>query len=238
MTSLSAPPSLTLAVSPEVSGWPFTSARPRAGPTPLHVYRLPPREYVDQTSSAIRAGTSPFDVADAWEQAHDRGRLSASARSAWNQYLSMCSEYDRSPTPICVVALVAYMLWYVCRKQNKSSNLNSELSSLHAYARASGIQWPDFSTHGSGASMTDRITKVQKDWPSEVRGAPALTLRAGLTLAILYLRSLGPNLWALQWNAILSSMHDMILRPSEIIPLDKFPVAAGTRSGFCFPSSG
>jgi hypothetical protein len=65
-----------------------------------------------------------------------------------------------------------------------------------------------------------------------------LTLQAGLSRAIVYLESLGPNLWALQWRAILSLMHAMLLRPSEIIPLDKFPVAQGTRSGFAFPRRG
>ena len=87
--------------------------------------------------------------------------------------------------------------------------------------------------------MTARIRKVQIDWPAEVCGAPALTLRLGLARAISYLRSFGlSDLWALQWLAILSIMYAMLLRPSEIIPLDKFPVAAGTRSGFAYPRLG
>ena len=120
----------------------------------------------------------------------------------------MCSEYGRQPTPLSVVSLVAYMLWYVCRKQNKSSNLNSELSSLHSFARAAGISWPDFSAHGSGASITARITKIQKDWPAEVRGAPALTLLAGLTRAITYLRGFGQKLWAVDCYTIPDARHD------------------------------
>jgi len=143
-----------------------------------------------------------------------------------------------SPTPITVVALVSYMLWYVCMKLNSSANLNSELSSLHAYARSVGLEWPDFSTQGSGSSMTARISKIQKDWPAEVRGAPALTIKAGLLRALAYLHSLGPNSWALQWIAILSLMYAMLLRPSEIIPLDIFPVATGTLSGFAFLAAG
>lgn len=205
---------------------------------PLHSYRKPPGHTADQTAAVLAAGASPFDVAELWECGHDRERLTDSARSAWKQYAEMCAHYGRLPTPLSVVSLVAYMLWYVCVRQNSSANLNSQLSALHAHARVVGLAWPDFSVHGSGASMTARIAKVQKDWPAEVRGAPALTLQAGLTRAILYLESLGPNLWALQWRAILSLMHAMLLRPSEIIPLDKFPVAHGTRSGFAFPRRG
>ena len=112
------------------------------------------------------------------------------------------------------------------------------MSTLSSYARANGIPWPDFSTNGSGASLSARVTKVQKDFPSEVRGAPALTLRFGLTRVMVYLHSLGQNLWAMQWLAILSLMHSMILRPSEVIPLDRLPVAKNTRSGFAYPRLG
>ena len=152
----------------------FTQRRPGTA-TPLHVFRQPPRAYADSTKAAIRSGVSPFELAESWEQAHDRERLSGSARSAWRQYTLMCQYYGRPPTPITVVALVSYMLWYVCMKLNSSANLNSELSSLHAYARSVGLEWPDFSAQGSGSSMTARISKIQKDWPAEVRGAPALT---------------------------------------------------------------
>jgi integrase len=135
--------------------------------------------------------------------------------------------------------LVAYMLYYVCVKGNSSSNLNSQMAVFASYARVNGISWPDFATHGGGATITARILKIQKDWPAEVRGAPALTLRLGLARAISYLRALGPSdLWALQWIAILSLMYAMLLRPSEIIPLDKFPVAEGTVAGFAYPRLG
>ena len=87
--------------------------------------------------------------------------------------------------------------------------------------------------------MTARITKIQKDWPAEVRRAPALTLRLGLSRAIAYLHALGPqDLWALQWAAILSLMYAMLLRPSEIIPLDKFSSGRGHDVRLRVPPSG
>ena len=151
----------------------------------------------------------------------------------------MCDLYGRAALPLTVTALVAYMLYYVCVRCNSSANLNSVMSTLSSYARANGLVWPDFSEHGSGATMTARIHKIQLDWPAEVSGAPALTIRLGLNRAVSYLRSFGlRDLWALQWLAILSLMYAMLLRPSEVIPLDKFPVAVGTRSGFAYPRRG
>jgi hypothetical protein len=71
-----------------------------------------------------------------------------------------------------------------------------------------------------------------------VRPAPELTYEAGLTLAVTYLDGLKPTLWSLQWAAIISLMHALVLRPSDIIPLDDFPVAEGTTSAFAFPRRG
>jgi integrase len=195
--------------------------------------------YIDRVRQSLMTGASPFDVAEPWEHEHDLARLSASSHSVWRQYCRMCNLYSRPPLPLTVVALVAYMLYYVCVRGNSSANLNSVMSTLSAFARANGMAWPDFSASGSGANLTTRISKVQKDWPAVVRGAPALTIRLGLARAVAFLSSFGPrDLWALQWLALLSLMHAMILRPSEIIPTDKFPVAAGSRSGFAYPRLG
>jgi integrase len=152
----------------------------------------------------------------------------------------MCYTYGKNPLPFTVTSVMAYALWYVCVRRNSSANLNSEVARLHAYARTQRPRWPwpDFTADG-GDSLTSRLGKIQKTYPAEVRGAPALTLRAGLRQVIAYLDTLGPaNLWALQWKAILSLKHSAILRPSEIIPLDKFPVASGTTSGFAYPRVG
>jgi integrase len=229
-----------LAGSPQTSGWFSTSRGGRQGAEPpLHSYRQLPLAHVERTASALGSGVSPFDIAEDWEREHDKARLSASSHSVWRQYCRMCDAYGRAALPLTVTSLIAYMLFYVCVRRNSSANLNSVMSTLSTYARAHGFAWPDFSSHGSGATMTARISKVQRDWPAEVRGAPALTLKLGLARAISYLRSFGPDdLWALQWLAILSLMHSMLLRPSEVIPLDKFPIARGTRSGFAYPRFG
>ncbi len=220
--------------------WSCTPKRNGPGGQPsLHSFRQLPREYIERTASALAGGSSPFDIAEVWEREHDLARLSASAHSVWRQYNRMCDLYGQPATPLTVTKLTAYTLYYVCVRRNSSANLNSVMSTLSSYARANGLAWPDFSSHGSGVSMTARIQKVQLDWPAEVRGAPALTLRLGLVLALNYLRGFGlRDLWALQWLAILSIMYAMLLRPSEIIPLDKFPVAGGTRAGFAYPRLG
>ena len=206
---------------------------------PLFLFRRPPQPQADLWASALVRGVSPFHIAPQWEAAIDAERLSPSALSAWRQYNIMCHTYSQSPLPLSVISIMAYALWYVCVKRNSSANLHSEVARLHAYARAQRprLPWPDFLAEG-GDSQTSRLDKICKAYPAEVRGAPALTLRAGLCRAIAYLRTLGPNLWALQWIAILSSMHNMILRPCEIIPLNSFPVAEGTISGFAYPRVG
>ena len=116
-----------------------------------------------------------------------------------------------------------------------------------------------------GGVDDDQNSKVQVDWlpVAEVCKTPALhtqskffkqervttrtdddlTLCFGLARTIAFCRSLGlTDLWTLPVTvqperlAILYLLHAMLLRPSEIIlPLDKFPVAAGTRSGFSYP---
>lgn len=206
---------------------------------PLFLFRRPPQPHADLWASALARGVSPFDVASQWEAAIDAERLSPSALSAWRQYNTMCHAYAHDPLPFSVNSVMAYALWYVCVKRNSSANLHSEVARLHAYARAQRprLPWPDFIADG-GDSQTTRLDKIRKAYPAEVKGAPALTLRAGLSRAISYLRTLSPNLWALQWIAILSSMHNMILRPCEIIPRDAFPVAEGTASGFAYPRVG
>lgn len=150
----------------------------------------------------------------------------------------MCEQYSIQLKPITVDTLVGFMLFYVHVLGNSSANLSSVMSSLHSVAKAFDIKWPDFSSHGTGANITARILKVQKDWPAEIRGAPALTLRLGLTAAIRYLLTFGQNLWALQWIFILSTMHALLLRPSEIIPLDKMPVSLLSPSHFRYPVLG
>ena len=199
---------------------------------------MPHRPYIVSVRQSLRAGASPFDFAELWEKGHDAAHLSPSSESAWRQYQIMCLRYSRATLPITVTALVAYMLWYVCVKENNSANLNSEMLRLSSYCSTKGIPWPDFLTQGSGDSLSARIAKMQKDWPSQVIGAPALTLQAGLKQAILYLKTRGRNLWALQNIAIMSTMYEMLLRPSEIIPLDHFTVAEGTTSGFNVSSPG
>lgn len=57
-------------------------------------------------------------------------------------------------------------------------------------------------------------------------------------MAVAYLDGLEQNLWSLQWSAVLSLMHALVLRPSDIIPLNEFPVAEGTISGWAFPRRG
>ena len=207
---------------------------------PLFLFRRPPQPRADAYARSLANGASPFDLAESWEAAVDAERLAPSAHSAWRQYCKMCSTYRRAPLPFTVTGIMAYSLWYVCVQSNSSANLNSEVSRLHAYARAQRprLAWPEFTCDG-GDSLTARLGKIQQAYPAEVRGAPALTLRAGLRQVIAYLRTLGPdNLWALQWIALLSLKHNMILRPGEIIPLDKFPVASGTLSGFAYPRVG
>ena len=110
---------------------------------------------------------------------------------------------------------------------------------MRAVADACRWPWPDFTAVDSGDSLTQRLLKIQKDWPAEVRGAPALTLRSGLCRAIAFLRRGGTrDLWALQWAAILSLMHDMLLRPSDIIPLDRLAKSKGPSSEFSYPRLG
>ena len=186
---------------------------------PLFLFRRPPQPQADFWASALARGASPFDVASRWEAAVDSERLSPSAISAWRQYNVMCHTYGKDPLPLSVNSIVAYALWYVCVKRNSSANLHSEIARLHAFARAQRprLSWPDFAADG-GDSQSARLDKIRKAYPAEVRGAPALTLRVGLSRAISYLRRQGSNLWAMQWIAILSSMHNMILRPCEIIP--------------------
>ena len=207
---------------------------------PLYLHRQLRRPYVSQTVALLASGATPFDVAGPWELGHDISRLDDTTISTWRQFRDMCASYNHAPIPITVTALIAYMLYYVLVRGNSSASLNGQLSRLHTFASAQipALLWPDFAAHGSGASMTARITKVQKDWPAEVQGAPALTLRQGLTRAISYLQHLPETLWTLQWIAIYSLMHAMLLRPSEIIPLDAFPVAAGTTSAFMYPRRG
>ena len=204
--------------------------------TATHFYRRAPKPHADMMARSLALGASPFDVAVQWKPLIMQERLSASSSSAWNQYTLCCASYSRSPLPLSVVKLTALMLWYVCVKMKSSANLNSELGHLHAYCDAQHpcIPWPDFAAEG-GEAQTKLISRVQKSYPAEVKPAPALTLRLGLARAVRYLRSLLPNLWAQQWIAVLACMHDMILRPAEIIPTDKFPVAEGFPGGFAYP---
>ena len=205
----------------------------------MYLHRLPHRPYAVRTAELLASGASPFDVAGPWLAAHDISRVDASAISAWNQYRQMCEMYGRPPTPITVTGLNAFMLYYVLVRGNSSANLNSELSKLHSFAAAQSpaIAWPDFEALGKG-TMTAFILRVQKDWPASVSGAPALTYKLGLTRAIQYLHKLPQTLWSLQWIAVLSLMHALLLRPHEILPPDKFPVAPGTFSAWMYPRMG
>lgn len=134
---------------------------------------------------------------------------------------------------------MAFFLHYVLVRGNSSANLNSVAAGLRSAADACRIPWPDFSTADGGDSLTQRLLKIQKDWPAEVRGAPALTLRTGLSRAVAFLHRCGPrDLWARQWEALLSLMHDMLLRPSDIIPADSFAKASGSGSAFAYPRMG
>ena len=203
------------------------------------MFRRRPQPLADSLARSLAAGASPFDLASSWEASVDLENLSPSCVSAWRQYNVMCASYSQPPLPLTVTSLMAYALWYVCVQLNSSANLGSELGHLHSYCRAQrpGIQWPDFLAD-NGVCLTDRLAKIRKAYPAEVQGAPALTLRAGLTRAIRRLRRFGNNLWALQWIAILSMMHSLILRPCEVIPMDKFPTAEGYPSGFAYPRMG
>jgi hypothetical protein len=185
-----------------------------------------PFPHVARAERALRLGLSPFALASAWEADHDQTRLSQTALSTWRQYTVFCESWEQDPLPLSVTSIVAFLLNYVLVRGNSSANLNSVASNLRAVVDAHRYPWPDFSADG-GDTITRRILKIQQDWPAEVVGAPALTLRGGLIQAIAYLRSFPPgDLWARQWDAILSLMHDMILRPSDIIPLDRFPSVA------------
>ena len=185
---------------------------------------------------SLSLGASPFDMAPHWKCVALQERLSPSAKSAWNQYTICCAAYSRPPLPLTATNLMAYMLWYVCVKLLKSSNLNSELGHLHAYCDAQDpvIAWRNFLAE-IGQNQTKLILSVQTSYPAEVAPAPALTIRLGLARVFAYLRSLLPNLWAHQWIAILACMHDLVLRPKEIIPSDDFPEAVGFPGGYAYP---
>jgi hypothetical protein len=77
----------------------------------LHLFRQAPFPHIQSTATALTSSTSPFDIAEHWENAHEAARLSASATSAWRQYQAMCALYGRPPLPLSVVGLVAYMLY-------------------------------------------------------------------------------------------------------------------------------
>ena len=204
----------------------------------LFSFRIPPRVHATATAEAIARGASPLALARPWLAAHTLGSLSKSDRSNLTQYRAYCASEGVPATPITVELLIGFMLHYVLSKRNSSANLNSVMSSLHRAADAHELTWPDFKADGDGRSLTKRIEMIQRDWPAEVHGAPAITLEVGLEQAIAYLRSLPPNLWALQWIAIASLMHATLLRPGEIIPLDDFPAVAGTPLGFAYPRRG
>lgn len=201
-----------------------------------HYFRRAPRPQADRAALSLSLGASPFDVALTWRSMMLVETLSPSAVSAWRQFGVCCSSYSRPVLPISVISLTAYMLWYVCVKLNSSANLGSELAHLRSFcvSQSPPIQWPDFEA-ASGDSQSKHISMIQKAYPAEIRPAPALTLRFGLARAIRYLRTLLPNLWAQQWIALLSCMHDMVLRPGEIIPSDKFSPAPGYFGGFAYP---
>ena len=206
---------------------------------PLWAHRMRPRPHATATDAALAAGESPFELARLYTQANRAARLPKSAASAWNVYVDLCTRYNRPPLPFTVDGLVGFMLGYVRVRGNSSANLSSEMSSLAAFARAQvpPLAWPDFEAD-SGERLGRHIERIQTDWPAEVRPAPELTYEAGLTLAVAYLDGLPPNRWSLQWSAIISLMHALVLRPSDIIPLDDFPVAEGTTSAFAFPRRG
>ena len=209
------------------------------GRLPLWAHRMRPRPHATATDAALAAGESPFELARLYTQANREVRLSKSALSAWSVYVDLCTRYNRPPLPLTVDGLVGFMLGYVRVRGNSSANLSSEMSSLAAFARAQvpPLTWPDFLAE-SGEKLVRHIERIQTDWPAEVRPAPELTYEAGLSLAVAYLNRLPPTLWSLQWSAIASLMHALVLRPSDIIPLDEFPVAEGTTSAFAFPRRG
>ena len=157
----------------------------------------------------------------------------ASALSAWHQYESCCAAYEKEPLLLSVTNLVAFFLFYVRVRGNSFGK--SELGRGQPARRRRRLRWPwpDFTAVDSGDSLTQRLLKIQKDWPAEVRGALALTLRFGLCRASAFLRrGCTRDLWALQWAAILSLMHDMLLWPSDITPLDRLAKSKGPLSEF------
>ena len=200
---------------------------------------MKPRPHAAAVDTALAAGMSPFELVETYERDHDRSRLSASAKSAWNVYVSTCRDHGWPALPLLVVGLVGFMIAYVRLRNNSSANLPSLLSHLKAFCRVQRprIPWPDFLAE-SGETVSQHIARIQRDWPAEVCPAPELMYATGLCQAMAYLDCLPQNLWTMQWSATLSLMHAIALRPSDIIPLDDFPVAEGTTSGYAFPRRG
>ena len=206
---------------------------------PQFFYHMKPRPHAEVVDYALGQGASPFSLVDTYINGHDAANLSRSAKSAWTVYSAMCTRFGRDALPLTVASLSGFILGYVREKGNSSANLSSEMSHLRAYARSRcpPLAWPDFEKE-RGETMAKLIARIQKDWPAEISPAPALTYAAGLSRTIQYLETLPQNLWTMQWLAILSLLHALVLRPSDIIPPDDFPVAEGTTSGFHFPRRG
>ena len=154
-------------------------------------------------------------------RAHRHSTWQSDGKPRWTRSVSRRPQHRRGTNiescvtcrpylPFTVVSIIEYALWFVCVKRNSSANLHSEVSRLHSFARAQRprIAWPDFTADG-GDSQTSRIEKIEWAYPAEVQGAPALTLRAGLSRAIAFLKRMSPNLRALQWIAILTMMHSI-----------------------------
>ena len=208
-------------------------------PLPLHAYRLHPRPHAVTLDAAIAGGASPFELVQKYTHEHIQTRLSPSAISAWNVYCALCLRFNKTPLPLTAEGLVGFMIGYVRVKGNSSASLPSEMSHLSAYTRAQRpqIAWPDFVAE-TGEQLSKHIHRIQTDWPAEICPAPELTYETGLARAVAYLDGLKTNLWTLQWAAILSLSHALLLRPSDIIPLDDRPVAEGTTSAFMYPRRG
>lgn len=211
----------------------------RSEPIPLFAYRMKPRPHAVALDSALAAGSSPFDLVADYVHNHNTSNLSSSAKSAWNVYARMCAQFGWPVTPLSATGLVGFMIGYVRIRGNSSASLPSRISQLHSFCNAQRppIAWPDFVAE-TGETMSKHISRIQKDWPAEICPAPELMYATGLCAAIAYLESLPPNLWTLQWLAIMSLMHALLLRPSDIIPLNELPVAEGTFSGYAFPRRG
>jgi hypothetical protein len=198
-----------------------------------------PLPHVLRAESALASGVSPFDLALHWERNHDVTRLSSTVVSAWRQYERMCEIHRHASTPLSVTSLVAFMLYYVLVRRNSSANPNSVVSQIRAFADAHSIAWPSFTGPDSGDLITARIAKIQRDWPAEVRGAPALTWQAGVLRVAEFLDRKPPSdLRAAQRLALITRLHDMLLRPSDITPSDALAKARGSGPEFAHPRRG